>query len=150
MDNCVEYPAQFWREALEVAEEFEFDEVDSREQGGLYGLLAEWLSELYTHDTIERDRDRLAAVIDVLEQEGETAFPATRFEQVMESYGGENVSDYKVIGREWIEADCPEDISPTKVSDWKRFCTDNVFREGEVWVENKDSGTFHFFDKHKW
>ncbi|MEU3979697.1 hypothetical protein AB0F77_06215 [Streptomyces sp. NPDC026672] len=58
----LKYTEAEWREALEIAEENEFDEIDSRERGG---ELAAVVADMYHEDVVGRDEVKLYAAITV-------------------------------------------------------------------------------------
>jgi hypothetical protein len=168
LDTSTEYHVEYWRSALAAAEEAEFDEVDAREQSGEYGPLSAWLAEQYTHDKIDRDRDRLAAVITALDEEysGDTVFSAGRFETVMLSMkDGETGSDHQELVEEWIKDEGGSESVVALVGalvhavdrgdeddplNWNKIFDTVVCPEAEMYVENEDGGTFYYFDKNKW
>ncbi|MFJ5071654.1 hypothetical protein ACIQC7_35085 [Kitasatospora sp. NPDC088556] len=131
---------------MEAAESNSWCEIDSSENGS---ALAAWLCEQYT-DQAGREEDRLHVVVDVLQAAGEGEFAQARFEQVLASYAGEDFPDFKRVGRDWIAVDGTDDLAPSRVSDWEKFCKQHVFHEGEIWVKNATGYTFYFFDRHKW
>ncbi|MFB7311788.1 MULTISPECIES: hypothetical protein [unclassified Streptomyces] len=56
------YTEAEWREALEIAEENDFDEIDSRERGG---ELAAVVADMYHEDVVGQDEVKLYAAITV-------------------------------------------------------------------------------------
>lgn len=163
MDMDWNYTIEDWREALGDAEDGGFSRAKVEKDSG---FAAGWLAEQYTHDAVGQNIEKLAAVIDVLEADGAETITPARFEQVMVSTRGENTSDYQTLVQAWAEehgADeavfaliealvaaaegAPDNDSPMT---WRKIFDTTVRPETETYVENKDGGTFYFFDKNKW
>lgn len=101
MSGDVPYTADEWRMALEAAEMYNFDSVVAGEK---FGPLAAWLADEYTEDKVDRDTDRLRAVIDALTGAGHDAFTPEMFHTVVLSARSERTDDFdRRLWAEWAE-----------------------------------------------
>lgn len=153
--NDVLYTAEEWRNALETAENNEFDPVDSEEDGG---PLALWLCDQHTEIKddpkwrTELPEWVLSSVITVLEDADFKSFSTETFTSVRDSYCGSTSSDFGELVREYVEDekgfDLPFPGNPSE-EDFEKWYMNYVRRDGEVCA---DSGFGHlfWFQKNNW
>lgn len=144
--NGLEISSENWRDAFYTAEENEFDEVDSRENGG--GELAAVVASLYTHEKVGQDEGILHAAIDAL-YATRSAWTPEFLERVLDSYDGESEDDLEKVATDYIEEQWPG-FPVNTIKDLKAFATTYAIPESRVFGRVQPGGTLHYFDKNKW
>jgi hypothetical protein len=147
----VRYSRDEWDNALEAAEIAEWDSIDAGEQ---HGPLAQWLcDQVIDHDKVERDSERIEAAFVALTENDEDEFSAERLIDVLNSYRGETVSDWRTLAEEHAEETGTTLAfvggTPT-ADDFEKWYADNAINDGEVCAETSAGGTLYWFDSNKW
>ena len=144
------YSVDEWNNALEAAENNEFDPVDSENDGG---PLAGWLAEQYTHEKVGQDAEKLEAVISVLENEGHDEFSSETFMTVLLSYRGETETSFHTLVEIHMEENygfsgsLPGNPGEDELESWY---FDNVANGSETYTSVASGSAFYWFDKAKW
>lgn len=145
------YSRNEWDAALEAAEIAAWDAIDAGEQ---HGPLAQWLcDQVIDHDKVERDDQRIEAAFVVLTGRGETEFSPERLIDVLNSYRGETVDDFRTLAEEYADENGVELVflggEPTE-SDFRQWYMKRGVSEGEVYATTSAGGTLYWFNTHQW
>lgn len=151
MSNDVRYGAEYWREAVEAAENNDWDPIDSLEG---HGPAAQWIADdLYTSEKVGQDGGIIEAAIQALADKGETEFSAERLTTVVQSYRGETVDDWRTLAEEHAEENGVELVflgGEPNEHDYHQWYMQRGVSEGEVYAPASSGGTLHWFDTNKW
>lgn len=149
--NDIKYTREEWDASLEAAEFAAWDAIDAGEQ---HGPLAQWIcDQVIDHDNVDGDDQRIEAAFEVLTERGETEFSPERLIDVLNSYRGETVDDFRVLAEEYAEENGIELVflgdEPTE-DDYHKWYAENGIADGEVCVPTSAGGTLYWFDSNKW
>lgn len=150
MDHA--YSKTEWDGALEAAEVADWDPIDAREQ---HGPLAQWLcDQIIDHGKVNRDSGIIEAAFTALTERGEAEFSPERLIDVLNSYRGETVDDWRTLAEEYADENGYVIAfvgagQPTE-ADYRRWYMNHGVTEGEVYAPVSAGGTLHWFDTNKW
>ncbi|MCP9209560.1 hypothetical protein [Streptomyces cucumeris] len=150
MDN-LRYSRDEWDSALEAAESLDWDPVDAEEQ---HSPLAQWLcDQVIDHDKVERDVARIEAALNVLTERGEGEVSPERLIDVLNSYQGETVDDWRTLAEEYADENGIELVflngTPTE-DDYHKWYVGRGVWAGEVCAGTSVGGSLYWFDSSKW
>lgn len=131
-----------WQDAYTAAEEVGWY---AHEAGG---PLAAAVAELYAHEMIGQDEERLWAAITVA-GEHSGRFSRAFLEKVIASYRGETEEDLKKLASDYIEEHWPG-FPLEVVKDLEEFAHQYAIAEYERCAPGKAGGTLYYFDTNKW
>lgn len=148
----IAYSREEWDAALEAAKIAEWNAANAGEQ---HGPLAQWLcDQAIDHEKVKRDDQRIEAAFEVLTDRGESEFSPERLIDVLNSFRGETVDDWRTLAEEYA-AENGYKIAfvgsgePTE-QDYSHWYAKNGIREGEVWAATSAGGTLYWFDSNQW
>lgn len=143
--NPFTYGEKDWLEAFDTAEEFEFDEINSEENGG---ELARLVAELYTLDSVGNDAGKLHTALHVASAHlGE--FDQKFLERVLSSYDGQTVDELEQVARDHIKETWLGFPADT-VGDMEKFAVTYALGAHLRWAKDSAGGTLYVFDTNKW
>jgi hypothetical protein len=148
----VTYSREEWDGALEAAEIAEWDSIDAGEQ---HGPLAQWIcDQVIDHDKVERDDQRIEAAFAVLTERGETEFSPERLIDVIKSFRGETVDNWRTLAEEYADENGYKIAfigsgEPTE-HDYHQWYMNHGVAEGEVYAPTSAGGTLYWFDSNQW
>jgi hypothetical protein len=140
-----------WDDALEAAESYDWCPTDSAEG---HGPLAAWICvDVIDREEVGRDRLRIDAAFAVLAENGEDEFSPERLIDVIKSWCGETVDDWRTLAEEYAEENGKELVflngTPTQ-DDYHQWFIDHGIASGETCVALPEGGTFYWFNLDKW
>lgn len=148
MSDDVRYELEYWRGALEAADLYGWDSIDAGER---HGPLAQWLcDQAIDHDNVQRDDQRIEAAFNALESKGETEFSPERLTDILWSFNGETVDDWRTLAEEYAEENGYKLVGLETTEQYQRWYAENGIREGEVYASTSVGGTLYWFDTNKW
>lgn len=146
----IPYTIDDWNNALEAAENNDFDPVDS-EQGD--GPLAGWVAEQYTHPKVNKNVEVLEAVINVLQQHSHEPFSTKMFMTVLLSYTGDTQTCFRFLVEDHMSEvynfNGPFPGNPGE-DEYKKWYLANCCNEGEVYAEVASGSGLYWFDRNQW